>query len=553
MSEMSNIDLEKKALDALSRAQEAQAKEKEEESVRVTVPSPNVDVHQSFTPAPTVVPATDGSITNLRKVEESDVVLPPMTEEEAKGHGLVTSLGDDKDDAVIFSGSAETTQPLTPEDEAVILVGMAKDNMPNVPDDMKNSFASKLLPEIQEYKKKLIIEMGLTPAEAQTAAQNRMKKEAIGKNQAYQQEHPEAVVLQIDKTQEKDVEKILDEDTKAKMVTSRAIKLMIVESKELETIAVKPVENTVMVDHLRDISQSLSHYSVPLISTGDYATFIGAQSGILANTTASENEDTLVTLQKKAELLYRQFRSATNQSRMVRNESGELVQMSFVDFCNWFRFDDIVMGLYAIVVASSTEETESSVDCPNCRRSFNIKYNNKALLDMSNFSDTLKKRVEAIDEARGSSELMKHIHEECMQHTRFKSPFTSNIYEFGNPSIAEVRKRFIALRDSRDVFDMIGSAADLFLYIDKIWIKDNDGQYFLVDGNENPILLAKTLPELHEIDIQMLWKWFNEHHDTPAFKIHTECPYCHRSATDTISPDELLFLQARAFWVEMNQ
>ena len=553
MSEMSNIDLEKKALDALARAQEAQAKEKEEESVRVTVPSPNVGAHQSFTPAPTVVPATDGGITNLRKVEENDVVPPPMTEEEAKGRGLVTSLGDDQDDAVIFSGSAETTQPLTPEDEAVILVGMAKDNMPNVPDDMKNSFASKLLPEIQEYKKKLIIDMGLTPAEAQTAAQNRMKKEAIGKNQAYQQEHPEAVVLQIDKTQEKDVEKILDEDTKAKMVTSRAIKLMIVESKELETIAVKPVENTVMVDHLRDISQSLSHYSVPLISTGDYATFIGAQSGILANTTASENEDTLVTLQKKAELLYRQFRSATNQSRMVRNESGELVQMSFVDFCNWFRFDDIVMGLYAIVVASSTEETESSVDCPNCRRSFNIKYNNKALLDMSNFSDTLKKRVEAIDEARGSSELMKHIHDECMQHTRFKSPFTSNIYEFGNPSIAEVRKRFIALRDSRDVFDMIGSAADLFLYIDKIWIKDNDGQYFLVDGNENPILLAKTLPELHEIDIQMLWKWFNEHHDTPAFKIHTECPYCHRSATDTISPDELLFLQARAFWVEMNQ
>lgn len=553
MSEMSNIELEKKALDALSRAQEAQAKEKEEESVRVTVPSPNVGAHQSFAPAPTVVPATDGGIINLRKVEESDDVLPPMTEEEAKGHGLVTSLGDDQDDAVIFSGSAETTQPLTPEDEAVILVGMAKDNMPNVPDDMKNSFASKLLPEIQEYKKKLIIEMGLTPAEAQTAAQNRMKKEAIGKNQAYQQEHPEAVVLQIDKTQEKNVEKILDEDTKAKMVTSRAIKLMIVESKELETIAVKPVENTVMVDHLRDISQSLSHYSVPLISTGDYATFIGAQSGILANTTASENEDTLVTLQKKAELLYRQFRSATNQSRMVRNESGELVQMGFVDFCNWFRFDDIVMGLYAIVVASSTEETESSVDCPNCRRSFNIKYNNKALLDMSNFSDTLKKRVEAIDEARGSSELMKHIHDECMQHTRFKSPFTSNIYEFGNPSIAEVRKRFIALRDSRDVFDMIGSAADLFLYIDKIWIKDNDGQYFLVDGNENPILLAKTLPELHEIDIQMLWKWFNEHHDTPAFKIHTECPYCHRSATDTISPDELLFLQARAFWVEMNQ
>lgn len=552
MSEM--VDLEKKAVEALSRAQEAQEKEAANEAPGgVTVQKFDGDIHNTFKKEE---PITEESEITLHKQHPTfDVVAPPMSEEEARAHGITTTLDTAADDGetTIYTGSNEITKPATAEDETVILTGLANENMPNIPEDARSAFVSKLLPEIQDYKKKLIIEMGLTPAEAQTAAQNRVKKEAVEKNQEYQQAHPEAVVLQIDKSQEKDVTNILDEDTKAKLVTSRAIKLMIVESKELESIAVKPVEKAVVVDHLREISESLSHYSVPLVGGGDYATFIGAQSGILAGATASENEDYLVTLQKKAELLYRQFRVSTLKERTTRKDNGEIEQMSFADFCNWFRFDDMVMGLYAIVVASSTEETESSVDCPNCKRSFNIKYNNKALLDMSGFSDTLKKRVEAIDEARGSSELMKKIQDECMNHIRFKSPFTENIYEFGNPSIAEVRKRFVALRESRDVFDMVGSAADLFLYIDKIWVKDNDGQYFLIDGNDNPIALAKTLPELHEIDIQLLWQWFNEHHDTPSFKIHTECPYCHRSATDTISPDELLFLQARAFWVETVQ
>ena len=149
--------------------------------------------------------------------------------------------------------------------------------------------------------------------------------------------------------------------------------------------------------------------------------------------------------------------------------------MTFEDFCNWYRFDDVVMGLYAIVVASSMEETESSIDCPSCRRQFNIKYNNKALLDLSGVSDTLKKRVTDIDEARVSREAMEKIHEECSVNHRFKSPFTENIYELGNPTIAEARKRFVEINNAKEDFEMTGKASDLFLYVGGTsdqWVED---------------------------------------------------------------------------------
>lgn len=547
-----NETLERKALEALERAKEEKANE-EKEAPR----TPVVD---------TSTPIVDQKVFDQKKEEteqvhisqsapevEYDVIPAPPTDAEmaAKGKAVASKMTDD--DPVIISGSKETTPKATPEDETVILTGIAKENMPNVPADAQNAFIGQLLPEIAEYKKKLILKAGMTPEEAATAAKNRAKKKSVEHNQEYQQEHPEAVILEIDKSKEDDVQKILDEDTKAKIVTARAIKLMVVENKDLETIQVKPKDKKLSVGHLRDISESLSHYSVPLLGFGDYATFIGAQSGLLAAAISEENEHVLVTLQKKAELLYRQFRGGTYQGRTKLNDKGEVIPMTFEEFCNWYRFDDVVMGLYAIVVASSMEETESSIDCPSCRRQFNIKYNNKALLDLSGVSDTLKKRVTDIDEARVSREAMEKIHEECSVNHRFKSPFTENIYELGNPTIAEARKRFVEINNAKEDFEMTGKASDLFLYVNKIWIKDNDGEYYLVDGTEDPVELAQALPELHEVDIQLLWNWFNEMHDSPAFKIHTKCPYCGREATDLLSPDEMLFLQARASLVEIHQ
>lgn len=544
MSEM-NETLERKALEALERAKEGKAEEETPHVPVVNTSAPVVDqsAFQQQVPAPEKV-----HVSAAKKEEDYEVIPPPPTEEEMHRSGHPTAnlqLDDDEDEVSPSKPSGD--------DETVILTGIANENMPNVPADAQNLFVSKLLPELAEYKKKLILEMGMTPEEAEMAARNRAQKRSVEYNQEFQKQQPEAVILEIDKTKEEDVQKVLDEETKAKMITARAIKLMVVENKDLETIQVKPKDKKISVGHLRDIAESLSHYSVPLLGYGDYATFIGAQSGLLADAVSEENEHVLVTIQKKAELLYRQFRGGTYQGRTKLNDKGEVIPMTFEDFCNWYRFDDVVMGLYAIVVASSMEETESSIDCPNCRRQFNIKYNNKALLDLSGVSDTLKKRVEDIDEARVSKEAMEKIHEECSVNHRFKSPFTQNIYELGNPSIAEARKRFVEINNAKQDFEITGKASDLFLYVNKIWIKDNDDQYYLVDGTEDPVELAEALPELHEVDIQLLWNWFNKMHDSPAFKIHTKCPYCGREATDLLSPDEMLFLQARASLVEIHQ
>ena len=546
MAEM-NQDLERKAMEALERAKADEAvKEKEEETAAEEPQIPTVD---------TTRPLVDRTAFETPKQESSklqlnddDVIPPPPTEEEMAKVGAATT-----DDTVILSNSNASTPKITKEDEAVILTGIAKENMPNVPADHQNLFISKLLPEVDEYRKSLILNMGMTPAEAMQAAQNRVRNKAVQENQDYQQAHPEAVVLTIDKSKEEKVDQILDEDTKSKLITSRAIKLMVVENKDLESIQVKPRDKSLNVGHLRDISESLSHYSVPLLAFGDYATFIGAQSGILAAAVAEDDEPALVTLQKKAEMLYRQFRGGTYQPRTKMNDHGELVNHTFEEFCNWYQFDDITMGLYAIVVASSMEETESSINCPSCQRQFNIKYNNKALLDMSKLPDVLKKRVTDIDDARGSIEKMKEIHEQAIASYRFKSPFTQNIYEMCSPSIAEVRKKLSELNNVNETFEIFGHALDLFFYTEKVWLKDTDGEYYLVDALEDPVEMARVLPELHEVDVQLLWNWITQHHDTPKFYVHSKCPYCGRTATDELTADQMLFLQARAFWTEIVQ
>lgn len=547
-------NLDAKAAAALERAkQQANVPQEEDTTPRVSVQAP--DDAQKVFPVPDVGGAPIQSIAEQHQ-EDSDVIPPPPTAEEIAKQGgatadevvqSMTEAESEEDDAVILSGSKETTKPLTEEDETIILTGIANERLGNVEKSDRESFLSGILPEIAQYKKKLIIE-GFTPAEATEAAENRMKRSANEFAENWAKEHPEGVVITIDKSQEDSVK--FTEEEEQKLQKAKLIKLVAVETRELETLKVKNFDRSnVKMSHIRNICDSISRYSIPLLAKGDYAYFNGAQSGVLVNATTGEDDDLLDALEKKASLLYRCFGGSVTKNRI--DEKGK--EISYEDFCNWYKYDDIDMGIYAIVTASTMEESESTYICQNreCNRSFNITYNNKMLLDLSGLSDEYKARLKEIDEHRSSFEYISKLVENCDAHDRFRSPFSNTIFELANPSIAEVRNKLdkcMQQLDNTTALDLI-----LFIYVGKIWVHDpSDDSYMMIDANEDPEAAFDVLCHLHQVDFEIVSKMLQSKQYSPSFKIHVKCPHCGRDATDDLGIDAMIFLHARASLTEIQ-
>lgn len=469
--------------------------------------------------------------------------------------GLKAPATNGMDDEVIIG--AETTPTEKPaslrdeNDETIILSNIANEKMSNVPEDIRASFIADLMPSIKDYKKDLIINYGMSPDEAEAAAKNRISHMATEKATQYGQEHPEAVILTIDKSQQDQV--VIDDDTARKMQVAKAIKLVVVENEELETLNLKPSNTRITMNQMRDISGSLSHFSIPLLDFGDYATFIGAQTGMLANAITDETDDMLDIVEKKAGILYRCFDQGTISSRFKKDEKGHDVPMTYEDFCNWYHYDDIDMGIYAVVVASAMEESESTYVCQNrnCGQVFPIRYNSKEILDLSAIPDSFKDRVNEIDASRSNTEAMKVLHAQYNKNIRVKSPVSQNIFDICNPTIAQVHQKFEKAMHkvtSTNAVDLV-----LLIYLERFYIYDKAaGNYAEVVVADDPEYAFDVLCTLTQVDVDILTKFIGEHKYSPSFKIKTKCPHCGREATDQLSLDNMLFIHARASVVEIQ-
>ncbi|MDE6041876.1 MAG: hypothetical protein K2F99_09895, partial [Muribaculaceae bacterium] len=384
---------------------------------------------------------------------------------------LPNTLDAEGDDLILGDASPKSTAELGTEgfsEETLILGTSAMQRAEGLPEDVRKTFLGELVPQITDYKKELVTKYGFTPEEAMTAGFTRADKLVAEKYDNWRKENPDAVIVTIDKSQEKNLE--LTDEERLKLQRAKSLKLILVEAQDLETLEIDPHHERVDMPAMREICGTLSQYSIPLLSFGDYATFRGAQSGILATCTSSKDDTMLDSLEKKATLLYNQFRS----SLLIRKRRDDGSIMSYEDFCNLYHYEDIDMGVYAVVTASAMEVTETMYVCQNrrCQRPYQISYNQKALLDLSGIPDEFKKRVDTIDAARSSYLTMQKIHEECCKATRVKSPLTKNVYEIYSPTIAEARALLDACQDSVDA----STAMDLvlLLYVRFIWVYNTE-------------------------------------------------------------------------------
>ena len=427
--------------------------------------------------------------------------------------------------------------------------------------------SSKLATEIMEYRKNLIVNEGLSPNEADKAARNRLNRQVEEEKQSYYNEHPEIVNIEVAAGDASKIE--FTPEQEAKLMRTEKIRLVVVNNQELETLNVREVQRDEKFKVIHRASCSLSHYGLPMYNTRDFATFNGANIFQLTNAVIGEvdengesTESDLSLLQKKAQFLYDNFNNSTTRNKY--DVEGNLI-MTFEDFCNWFRFDDVDTGLYAIYVASSTEMITSAFNCfsrkcvdslpPAERRrgkQFEATYNSKSIIKYDDIDDTQKEILNRILGAKDDLDRMKAVCDDTIISFKARSTFTKNVYTFAAPTINDALTTLSATNMETD-------DPEYYINVYAMWTReiyvydgvDDEGKdcYIKLTDIDEIIEYYRTIVETERaiINITLDKKNYN-----PTFTIMTKCPNCGNVQPLNLNIPQLVFLRHRSIEAEIT-
>ena len=415
---------------------------------------------------------------------------------------------------------------------------------PELSDEEYMEVLSKSREQTAVYRKSLLINEGLSKEEADEAAENHLKKLIAGENTAKLEKNPKVGVIEINKKDADNLE--LTEEEHEKLSRVKSIKLVMVEEEELKSIKIKKFDKKHKGNYVKNLDGNLARYSVPLPSTGDYATFKGTQLVQILSTVKYEDDSLDEVISKKAGLLYDRLCDATILNKY--DEKGK-VKLTFTDFINKYKYHDLDMGLYAIVIASSVEDIETHLTCPSCHNSFDYKYNLKTLLDLSDMSENYKEITDNILANKSNKEKLIEINSENSMSQRFKSTITNNIYDIGLPSIGRAINLMKTIDQTDEVMVYLSAPA---LFIDNALIYDEEcDDYYPIEETEYRELMEfmQTIPDN---ELQLINKVASEKIYVPKFVLKSKCPHCGLDLENKFSIDEMVFLKAQGTQTEIQ-
>ena len=251
--------------------------------------------------------------------------------------------------------------------------------------------------------------------------------------------------------------------------------------------------------------------------------------------------------------------------------------MTYEDFANYIAFPDLPACLYAIYVASSTEEIESTVPCTNdeCkdinekevdpkkrlrRHEFKTKYKCKDIMNLDAIDDKFKELKVKIEDCT-NADSMEALRENSCRNRRYRSAMTLNIYDVGVPSCARalefMRLVDVAIEEAAernepltgDDRTMLESYANIAMFIDTIYIFS--GEY---DENGEPIYyepitdkkeIFDIVSNVTEPEFQLFYrKLIPGQSCVYSFKLHTICDKCGTEEDRDVDVTYLVFLKA---------
>ncbi len=476
----------------------------------------------------------------------AEAILP---NEPAKKEAPVEKSGmvdEEEDDNLTLDEVRNEEQEAAVKKISDITMDDVKASMPNLDSATLEKQAPKLYAQIASFRKKLIIEEGMSPEEADIAARNRLKRQGGKINNKFIDEHPHTGIITINKEDERNIQ--LTPEEHDKLVTTKAIKLVLVESQELESLNVFELpENTDKIRYIQQLNSSLAHYEIPLPTLGDYVGFRGATTSQLAEAAVDrENETSVEALERKANFIYDRWLSSHSLPKYDENNN---VVMSFDEFCEKFPYFDIDMAMYAIYVASSPESYSAPMNCPFCKKDFEYTFIAKDMLDQSEFPDIVKSHIHDIITHLDNAEYYQDMYKKNMQTMRFKSSKTGNIYALESPSISRA-KAVLNVREpntTSDGFSVIGG-----LLVRELWINDTSKNGYVHVAPTDVGDIIHIMDELNEYDVNLIAKFATDYIYTPKFQKKHICPNCGKEVTIAVGLDDLVFLRGRDILAEIQ-
>lgn len=424
--------------------------------------------------------------------------------------------------------------------------------IPDIQGKDREDIASTLFNEISEYRKNAMVNYGMTPEEADHAAATRLVSRGKQYNEQYVEKHPVGVVT-IDKTAETEFKSSLTDEEREKLQDTRAIRLVIVEDQKLRSLKTKKLPPRVeKASFLRTIDAAISSYRVPLPIMGDYAQFSGAQSLQMALAFNTAEEDTIIDVTtRQAELVYDRFYASSSIRKY--DDSGKVL-VTYDEFINTVPYFDLALMLYAVYVASTPELQELTMSCGRCKKEFKFKMNTKTLIQVKELPQKTQDQMNDILKHTQSTEYLQKKSEEWKTETLFESPFTGNIYQLQQPTIAKV----IDICQKCDLENAQDASVILFgMCMNGFYVKmdqpDEDGsEYIQVNYAEDSDEFVNILKELPEQDLKLLAKPIGDMQYGFNLKIFPKCPHCQNQMTNTLILDDLVFRKAQNMSVEIQ-
>lgn len=428
-----------------------------------------------------------------------------------------------------------------------ITINDVKATMPSITGDELDKKSLEMMGDLKKYRTNLIVNEGMTPEEADEATKNRMKHLGTKLNNEWIDQHPHTGVITINK---EDSDKLaLTPEEHDKLITTKSIKLVCVENKELETLKVidTPTVTKDKLLYIRKSNNAGARYSLPMPIFGDYVTFHGATArSLMQEAIDREKETTLQALERKAQFVYDHFIGGHLMNKY--NENG-VTMIDFNEFCNRFPWFDIDLAIYGIYVASSPETYTGAITCSFCNEQFDYDFHADKMLITDDFSDNIKKSIDNILQNVTNEEGLKKIHDNNMSAIRMKSPKTNNIYSIQTPTISKARSVFNFKNNDTD--NDIGMIVDLLIIREMwIWIPENQA-YIHIEPNEQE-LMYQILKDLNEYDYQLISKFLPDYIYVPRFGARTKCPKCDHDLFLQTGIDELVFLLAQDITAEIQ-
>lgn len=427
-----------------------------------------------------------------------------------------------------------------------ITMNDVKATMPSITGDELDKKSIEMMGNLKKYRTNLIVNEGMTPEEADEATRNRMKHLGTKINNEWIDQHPHTGVITVNK---EDADKLeLTQEEHDKLVTTKSIKLVCIENKELESLKVidAPAVTKDKLQYIRKSNNAGARYSIPLPAFGDYVTFHGATArALMQEGIDKQNESALQALERKAQFVYDHLIGSSLMSKY--NENGVTV-LTFDDFCDRFPWFDLDLAIYAIYVASSPETYSGGITCSFCKEQFDYDFHADKMLITDDFPDSIKKSIDDILKNVSDKEGMQKIHDDNMAARLMKSPKTKNVYSLQSPSINKARSVFkYKSTETEDDFNTIVN----MLIIREMWIWIPEDQSYVHINPEEQDLMFELVKDMNEYDFRLITKFLAEYLYVPRFGAKTKCPNCGNDLVLDTSIDELVFLLAQDITAEI--